>query len=79
MLLLAGGTATTGILGETQGISRLRGKFYEYTNEYMDYTVPVGVFYHPSYLLRQPAQKRSAWQDLLKRREKVLGLCIAIS
>lgn len=66
MLVLVGGTATSGILEKTEGISRLRGKFYEYTNDFMEETVPVGVLFHPSYLLRQPSHKRLAWQDLLK-------------
>ena len=28
-------------------------------------TVPAMVMFHPAYLLRQPAQKRLAWRDLL--------------
>ena len=60
-----GGTATKAVLGTEQGITRLRGKRYSYRTPYADKDYPVAVLYHPSYLLRQPAQKRATWQDLL--------------
>lgn len=69
LLILAGGTATSAMLGTQMALSRLRGRFYQYTNNYMDRAVPVAVMYHPSYLLRQPGQKRLAWQDMLAIRE----------
>lgn len=39
-------------------LSLLRGKVHAFNN------TPVIVVYHPSYLLRQPLEKRKAWQDL---------------
>jgi len=65
LLILSGGTATTTLLQRDQSISRLRGKFYEYTNPYLSHPIPTAVTYHPSYLLRSPGQKRLAWNDLL--------------
>jgi len=65
LLILSGGTATTTLLGKEVSISRLRGKFYEYENAYLAAPIPTVVTYHPSYLLRSPAQKRLAWDDLL--------------
>lgn len=65
LLLLAGGTATHAILKREESMSRLRGKTYEYRNDYLPAPIPTMVTYHPSYLLRQPAQKRLAWQDML--------------
>ncbi|MCC7259756.1 MAG: uracil-DNA glycosylase [Alphaproteobacteria bacterium] len=65
LLVLVGGTATTALLDETRGISRLRGKFYTYSNPYTSREIPVAVLFHPSYLLRQPSHKRLAWQDIL--------------
>lgn len=66
LLILAGGTATHALLKKDQSISRLRGKFYDYKNEYLEVPIKTALIYHPSYLLRQPLQKRLAWEDLLK-------------
>jgi uracil-DNA glycosylase family 4 len=65
LLLLAGGTATLTLLRRDESMSRLRGKTYHYENGYLPAPIQTMVTYHPSYLLRQPSQKRAAWQDLL--------------
>lgn len=65
LLILAGGTATTALLRQDQSISRLRGKFYQYTNAYMQAAIPTVLIYTPSHLIRTPSHKRLAWQDLL--------------
>jgi uracil-DNA glycosylase len=65
LLILSGGTATTTLLRKDQSISRLRGKVYDYSNDYLQAPVPTILMYHPSYLLRSPLQKRLAWNDLL--------------
>ena len=69
ILVLVGGTATSAILKDTRGITRLRGQVFSYTNQYMTHAVPVHVLYHPSYLLRQPLAKKQAWADLLKLKQ----------
>ena len=65
LLICAGGVAATTLLRKDQSISRLRGKFYDYSNQYLQNPVPTVLIYHPSYLLRSPHQKRLAWNDLL--------------
>lgn len=65
LLILSGGTATNVLLKKDLSISRLRGKFYEYSNSYIDTPIKTALIYHPSYLLRQPLYKKQAWQDLL--------------
>lgn len=65
VLILAGGVATHALLNNEQSISRLRGKWYEYQNEYLSSPIKTALLYHPSYLLRQPQFKKQAWQDLL--------------
>lgn len=65
LLVLAGGTAVGSLLQRPESMSRLRGKTYDYTNGYLAQPIPTIVTYHPSYLLRSPAQKRLAWQDML--------------
>ncbi len=65
LLILSGGTATTTLLQKDLSISKLRGKFYDYNNIYLDSAIKTALIYHPSYLLRQPLNKKLAWQDLL--------------
>lgn len=74
LLVLIGGTATTAFLDTKTGITKLRGKYFDYTNTYMDKTIPLGVLFHPSYLLRSPGQKRFAWQDMLSIKNKLTNL-----
>lgn len=68
LLILAGSTAVADILHSKEGITRVRQHMHEYTNPYLDAPIPVAVLFHPSYLLRQPSQKKLAWFDLLKIR-----------
>ncbi len=75
LLVLVGGTATAALLETKTGISKLRGKYYEYSNGYLEgRKIPVGVLFHPSYLLRSPGQKRYAWQDMLSIKHKLADL-----
>ena len=60
VILLLGGVAIRSVLDKQESISRLRGNAHSVQN------TQVIASYHPSYLLRQPAQKRLAWQDLLR-------------
>jgi DNA polymerase len=55
-----GATAAQNLLGVSTGISRLRGRFYEYRG------IPVMCTFHPSYLLRNPAAKKDVWEDMKK-------------
>lgn len=66
LLVLWGGTATSALLETTTGITKLRGSFHSYTNRYLKSPVDTLAVFHPSYLLRQPGQKREMWHDLLK-------------
>ncbi len=72
LILLVGSTSASALLNTTETISRLRTKFYQYTNCYLDKSIPVAVIFHPSYLLRQPLQKKTVWLDLLKIKNKFL-------
>jgi uracil-DNA glycosylase family 4 len=57
-LVALGGVAATNLLGTTVGITRLRGKFYDYRG------IPVLCTFHPSYLLRSPEKKKEVWEDM---------------
>lgn len=65
LLVCVGGVAASHLLDTNTGVTRLRGKMHSYRTPYMDKDIPAAVLFHPSYLLRSPAQKRLAWQDLL--------------
>lgn len=63
VVLLLGGAAAKQVLGVTDGIMRLRGRWREITNG--ERTLRTMATLHPAYLLRTPAAKRQAWRDLL--------------
>jgi DNA polymerase len=71
VLVLVGAAAAQGLLGTTEGITRLRGRWFQYQPEGAA-AIPTIPIFHPAYLLRQPAQKRETWRDLLKLREVLL-------
>ncbi len=57
-----GGTAAKALTGRKEGVTRMRGKWFQWRG------IPMMVTYHPSYLLRPYNQnaKREAWEDLKK-------------
>lgn len=65
LIILAGSTACNAILANSTPISKQRQKVFSYTNQYLSHPIETIVIFHPSYLLRQPSQKKSAWQDML--------------
>lgn len=72
LLLFLGGIAARALLGVDEGVSRLRGRLFQWQSEALASPVPALITLHPAYLLRQPAQKRFAWRDLLQAAE-ILG------
>jgi uracil-DNA glycosylase len=69
VLVLLGGTAVAALLGITEGITRIRGRWYSYRAEPL--VIPAIATFHPAYLLRQPQAKGKAWQDLLEIKSKL--------
>lgn len=64
-----GGTPTQHMTGQTQGIMRLRGRWFDFQSS--DGSIPLLATLHPSYLLRQPAQKALAWRDMLGLKQRL--------
>ncbi len=60
LLLAVGRIAAQNLLGTEQSLSRLRGQVHRFG----ELNTPLVVTYHPAYLLRNPADKRKAWEDL---------------
>ena len=64
-LVFVGGIAARALLGRTEGVTKLRGRPFVYKMPNDGQEIPALVMFHPAYLLRQPAQKRYSWRDLL--------------
>ena len=65
LILVVGRIAAQNLLHTDAPLARLRGKQHRAPVS----GTPVVVTYHPAYLLRQPADKRKAWEDLQFARE----------
>ena len=59
VIVALGATAAKGLLGISEGITRLRGKWRLYRA-----SIPVMPTFHPAYLLRKEEAKRDVWNDL---------------
>jgi DNA polymerase len=70
LLLLVGGPSASTILANPSGITKLRGKWFDYESPGLPRPVPAMATFHPAYLLRSPQQKRLAWRDLLAFKQK---------
>ena len=71
VIMLCGGTATGAMLGRAEGITKLRGRWFDLTVPDLGCSVPTLATYHPSFLLRAPARKNEAWRDLLALQRKL--------
>jgi uracil-DNA glycosylase family 4 len=62
VLVTLGNPTSQLLLSTRDGIMKTRGKWFEYDTGTR--VIRAVATFHPSYLLRMPAQKRLAWQDL---------------
>ncbi len=62
VLVTLGNPSTQSLLGTTEGIMRVRGKWRDYDTGKR--TIRAIATFHPAYLLRSPSYKRLSWQDL---------------
>ena len=69
VLVALGGVAAHTLLKNTTPVGRLRGIWHDY------HGIPLRVTYHPAYLLRYPADKGKAWEDIQEVMKR-LGLPI---
>lgn len=61
-----GATATQALLGSNVRISQVRGRFQKLCD------ILIMPTYHPAYLLRNPAEKRTVWNDMKKLMKELL-------
>jgi uracil-DNA glycosylase len=71
LILLLGGASAKSMLKREEGILSLRGRWFEWRASASDLVVPALPTLHPAFLLRQPAAKKKAWQDLLTLAERL--------
>lgn len=74
-LVFLGGTAAKTLLETSDGIMKLRGKWFDYRSPGMTAAgappIPALPMFHPAFLLRSPAQKRLAWRDILALKDRL--------
>ena len=75
-LVLLGGTAAKTLLARSEGIMRLRGRWFDYSTPGLARPVPTLATFHPAYLLRSPGQKRQAWQEFLALKDRLATLSL---
>lgn len=68
-ILCFGNLPAQALLGRSESLMMLRGKWFELTVS--GRSVPVMTTFSPRLLLQQRAQKRLAWRDLLSLQEKI--------
>jgi len=65
IIVPVGGTAAKTLLDQRQGIMRLRGRRFEFSDPGLEQPLPAVPLFHPAFLLRSAGQKALAWRDLL--------------
>ena len=67
LIVALGNTAMQGLIGTTEAMSRLRGRWHDFQG------TPLMATYHPAYLLRNQSlsEKRKVWEDMLLVLEKL--------
>ena len=70
LILSVGAVSARNLLGTEVAVGKLR----QVVHRYGAAGIPVLVTYHPAYLLRQPAEKAKAWEDLQLAAKVLRGL-----
>ena len=76
ILLLLGSTALNALIGNEEVISKARGKWINKKIGSTNFEVIAS--FHPAFLMRQPEQKKFAWEDLKMIRKKMSQLKIKL-
>ena len=74
VLVALGGPAAKSLLAQSQGVGRLRGRWFTYSTPRLARPIEATATFHPAYLLRSPAQKREVWSDMLAIKRKLAEL-----
>ena len=74
ILVLVGGISAKTLLSRTEGIMRLRGRWFNYQADYSSDGIPALPVLHPAFLLHSAGQKAKAWKDMVEIRKKMKDL-----
>lgn len=77
ILLLLGSTALNALIGDEVVISKARGKWVN--KKIGNMKTEIIASFHPAFLMRQPDQKKYAWEDLKMIRKKMSELKIKLN
>lgn len=68
-----GAVAFKTLLNTKEGISNLRGNFFDYypSEKNKDFKITLTGTFHPAYLLRNPSAKKDCWEDIKKLMKKM--------
>lgn len=69
VIVMLGAVAAQNLTTHKEGITRMRGRWFDL--EIGGRKIPAIATLHPAYLLRQPAQKKLSWRDLLSITKKL--------
>ena len=70
-LLLTGAASARALLKQKEGILSLRGRWFEWKSSDETLEIPALPTIHPAFMLRQPAAKKKAWEDLMMLSERL--------
>ncbi len=70
IIVALGAPAANALLDAEETISKIRGKWLEYS-PLPGKSIPLLPTFHPAYLLRNPAQKSKSWFDMLRLAKKI--------
>ncbi|MDR0484216.1 MAG: uracil-DNA glycosylase [Alphaproteobacteria bacterium] len=76
MIIIVGKVATSNLIKIDLPISKMRGKWYDIAINNKNFSATI--VFHPSYLLRNPSQKKAMWLDLLEIKDKIHSMEINI-
>ena len=66
LLVFVGSIAAKNLLNLKEGITKIRGKKHIYEDKENDLKIEARAIFHPAYLMRNPIEKKTMWDDLLE-------------
>ncbi len=66
LLIFVGSIAAKNLLKSKEGITKIRGKKHIYEDKENDLKIEARAIFHPAYLMRNPIEKKTTWDDLLE-------------
>jgi uracil-DNA glycosylase len=73
IIVFIGASSAKSFMAGSDSILRMRGQWQDWTAP-NGRTIPALAMLNPDYLMRQPAQKKLAWRDLLSLKAKIVEL-----